>query len=282
MPKNKISISKYFAYLFLITLCIIWVLPVLFGISTSFRSQSEVVSTGFRLIPIDWTVSNYVSVLQNSSTAPIVRWLMNSVFIAVTHTFLVVVIISITGYGYTRMNFKGRDRLFFTMLGISFFPGVVNIIPSYKIIDTFGWVNTSWAMIIPGLAGMGSLFLVRQFLKGIPIELDESASMDGASDFRIYYSIILPLIKPILIVCALFAFVGSWNDFLWPVIVYTDVDKMPVTAGLLLLQDIYGDYRKIGQLMGSALIAIIPTLLLFLFAQKYFIQSINLNSGIKG
>lgn len=158
----------------------------------------------------------------------------------------------------------------------------MNLIPSYKIIDAFGWVNTAWAMIIPGLAGMGNIFLVRQFMKGIPKDLDESAKVDGAGDFRIYFSVILPLIKPVLIVCGLFSFTGSWNDFLWPVIVYTDVDKMPVTAGLLLLQDIYGNYRLIGQLMGSAILAIIPTLLLFLFAQKYFVQSINLNAGIKG
>ncbi|MEF2964882.1 carbohydrate ABC transporter permease [Paenibacillus sp. M1] len=279
---KKISISKYIAYLFLFVVCFIWVIPVLFGISTSFRSQTEVVSTGFRLLPVDWTLENYLTVLGNTSTAPILRWMVNSIYIAVFHTFLVIVVISMTGYGYSRMKFKGRDTLFFTLLGISFFPGVVNIIPSYKIIDLFGWVNTSWAMIIPGLAGMGNIFLVRQFLKGIPNELDESARVDGAGDFRIYYSIILPLIKPVLIVCALFSFVGSWNDFLWPVIVYTDVEKMPVTAGLLLLQDIYGNYRMIGQLVGSALLAIIPTLLLFVFAQKYFIQSINLNSGIKG
>lgn len=137
-------------------------------------------------------------------------------------------------------------------------------------------------MIVPGLAGMGNIFLVRQFMKGIPKELDESARVDGASDFVIFFRIILPLIKPVLIVCGLFSFVGSWNDFLWPVIVYTDVQKMPVTAGLLLLQDVYGNYRMIGQLMGSAILAIIPTLLLFLFAQKYFVQAIKLNAGIKG
>ncbi|MNI05970.1 L-arabinose transport system permease protein AraQ [compost metagenome] len=277
-----ISISKYISYLFLIVLCIIWIIPVVFGITTSFRSQSEVVSSGFRLFPKEWIFDNYIAILENTSTAPILRWLMNSLFIASMHTLLVVVVISITGYGYSRMKFKGRDTLFFTLLGISFFPGVVNLIPSYKIIDALGWVNTSWAMIIPGLAGMGNIFLVRQFMNGIPKDLDESAHVDGAGHFRIYFSIILPLIKPVLIVCALFSFTGSWNDFLWPVIVFTDVDKMPVTAGLLLLQDIYGNYRMIGQLMGSAVLAIIPTLLLFLFAQKYFVQSINLNSGIKG
>ncbi|MEK5253379.1 carbohydrate ABC transporter permease [Paenibacillus sp. FSL F4-0125] len=279
---SNISISKYVSYTFLFILCVIWIIPVIFGISTSFRSQTEVVSSGFRLFPETWVFENYVTILNNTSTAPILRWLGNSLFIATSHTILVVIVISITGFGYTRINFKGRDTLFFTLLGISFFPGVVNLIPSYKIIDSFGWVNTSWAMIIPGLAGMGNIFLVRQFMNGIPKELDESAKVDGASDFRIFAQIILPLVKPILIVCGLFSFTGSWNDFLWPVIVYTDVDKMPVTAGLLLLQDIYGNYRMIGQLMGSAILAIIPTLLLFIFAQKYFVQSINLNSGIKG
>lgn len=281
-PLQGIQFSKYISYLFLTVLCVIWIIPVIFGITTSFRSQSEVVSTGFRLLPENWILDNYTTILNNTSTAPILRWLINSIFIATTHTILVIVVISITGYGYSRMNFKGRDTLFFTLLGISFFPGVVNLIPSYKIIDALGWVNTAWAMIIPGLAGMGNIFLVRQFMRGIPKDLDESAKVDGAGDFRIYFSVILPLIKPVLIVCGLFSFTGSWNDFLWPVIVYTDVDKMPVTAGLLLLQDIYGNYRLIGQLMGSAILAIIPTLLLFLFAQRYFVQSINLNAGIKG
>lgn len=279
---SSVSISKYISYIFLGILCVIWIIPVIFGISTSFRSQTEVVSSGFRLFPKEWVFENYVTILNNTSTAPILRWLGNSLFIATSHTILVVIVISITGFGYTRIKFKGRDTLFFTLLGISFFPGVVNLIPSYKIIDSFGWVNTSWAMIIPGLAGMGNIFLVRQFMNGIPKELDESAKVDGASDFRIFAQIILPLVKPILIVCGLFSFTGSWNDFLWPVIVYTDVDKMPITAGLLLLQDIYGNYRMIGQLMGSAIMAIIPTLPLFVFAQKYFVQSINLNSGIKG
>ncbi|MDZ4938498.1 ABC transporter permease subunit, partial [Clostridium perfringens] len=140
------------------------------------------------------------------------------------HTLLVIVVISITGYGYSRMHFKGRDTLFFNLLGISFIPGVVNLIPSYKINDALGWVNTSLAMIITVLAGMGNIFLVRQFMMGVPKDLDESARVDGAGDFRIYSSIILPLMKPVLIVCGLFSFTGSWNDFLWPVIVYTDVE----------------------------------------------------------
>ncbi|EME3477725.1 carbohydrate ABC transporter permease [Enterococcus faecium] len=274
--------SMIIAYLFLIVLCIIWVIPLIFSFATSFRSQTEIVSTGFRLLPVNWILDNYIAILTNTSTAPIMQWLWNSLFIAVTHTVLVVIVVSVTAYGYGRMRFKYRDRIFYLLMGISMFPGVVNLIPSYKIIETFGWVNSSLAMIVPGLAGMGNIFLVRQFMKGIPLEFDESARMDGADEFTIFSEIIVPLIKPVLIVAGLFSFTGSWNDFLWPVIVYTDVSKMPITAGLLLLQDIYGNYRMIGQLMGSALIAIIPTVLLFLFAQKYFIESMNLNAGIKG
>ncbi|SFR79172.1 carbohydrate ABC transporter permease [Streptococcus equinus] len=279
---KKIEISKWLSYIFLIALSVIWIIPLIFGFVTSFRSQTEVVSVGFRLLPVNWIMDNYVEILNNTSTAPIVRWLWNSLFIATSHTILVVIVVSVTAYGYSRLKFKYRDQIFFTVLGISMFPSVVNLIPSYKIIETLGWVNSPMAMIIPGLAGVGNIFLARQFMKGIPESFDESARVDGASEFVIYSRIIVPLIKPVLIVCALFSFTGSWNDFLWPVIVYNDVEKMPITAGLLLLQDIYGNYRLIGQLMGSALLAIIPTVLLFLFAQKYFVQSMNLNAGVKG
>lgn len=279
---KKIEISKWLSYIFLIALCVIWVIPLIFGFVTSFRSQTEVVSVGFRLLPVNWILDNYVEILNNTSTAPIVRWLWNSLFIATSHTILVVIVVSVTAYGYSRSKFKYRDQIFFTILGISMFPGVVNLIPSYKIVEGLGWVNSPMAMIVPGLAGVGNIFLTRQFMKGIPESFDESARVDGASEFVIYSRIIVPMIKPVLIVCALFSFTGSWNDFLWPVIVYNDVEKMPITAGLLLLQDIYGNYRLIGQLMGSALLAIIPTVLLFLFAQKYFVQSMNLNAGVKG
>lgn len=280
--KKHFSISKWIAYLFLTVLSIIWVVPIIFGLTTSFRSQTEVVSDGFRLLPVHWVIENYIEILNNTSTAPIVRWLGNSLFIATTHTILVVFVISFTAYGYTRISYKYKDQIFFLLLGISMFPGIVNIIPSYKIVQMFGWVNTPAAMIIPGLAGMGNIFLVRQFMRGIPKEFDESARIDGAGEFAIYSKIMLPMIRPVLIVCGLFSFSASWNDFLWPVIVYNDVNKIPVTVGLLLLQDIYGNYRLIGQLMGSAFLAIIPTLLLFVFAQKYFVQSMNLNSGVKG
>src|SRR5690606_20012981 len=119
---------------------------------------------------------------------------------------LSIIVVSVTAYGYTRLNFKGRDAIFLTLLGISLFPGIVNLIPMYQIMATFNWVNTIMAMIVPALAGVGNIFLVQQFMKGIPKEFDEAARIDGASEFQIFLRVILPLIKPILVVVALFSF----------------------------------------------------------------------------
>lgn len=274
--------AKFVAYFFLISMTLVWIIPLLFGIFTSFKSEAEIKSVGFQLLPINWTLNHYIEVLENTTNAPMMRWYVNSILISVIHTVLVLLIVSLAAYGYTRIKFKGRDVLFWVLMSASMFPSVVNIIPTYKIVDTFGWVNTIWSCIIPGLGGVGNIFLVRQFMMGIPMEYDESARMDGASDFTIYSKVILPLIKPILTVVALFTFTGSWNDFLWPSIVFNDIDKMTVTAGLQLLKGIYGDYMKVGQLMSSAALALIPTFILFLFAQKYFMESLSLSSGVKG
>lgn len=160
------------------------------------------------------------------------------------------------------------------------FPGVVNLIPLYKIIDVLGWVNSPIAMIVPGAAGVFNIFLVRQFMNNIPLEFDEAARMDGANDFQILGKVILPLIKPVLLVVSLFSFTGSWNDFLWPSIVFNDIDKMPITPGLQLLQGMYQAQPTL--LMAGALVAIIPTFILYLFAQKYFLESMSLSAGVKG
>ena len=140
------------------------------------------------------------------------------------------------------------------------FPAVVNMIPQYRIIASLGWVNTYWACIVPGLGNVANIFLVRNFMKGIPKELDEAAEIDGASDFQIFTRIMLPAIRPILIVIFLFSFTGAWNDFLWPTLVFNDINKMPVTAGLQLLSNQMGQYNQMGSLMAATCMAIVPTL----------------------
>lgn len=261
-------------------MALIWVIPLLYTIFSSFKSEADVQSNAFTLLPIHWVIDNYQDVLFENASAPVAKWFMNSLIISVSQTVLVLVIVSLAGYGYSRMKFKGRNAIFAFLMASMMFPAVVNLIPLYKIVDTLEWVNSYWAAIIPGAAGVFNIFLVRQFMQGIPIDFDESARVDGASDFQIFTKLILPLIKPVLTVVALFTFTGSWNDFLWPTIAFNDIEKMPITPGLQLLQGMYA--LDIAHALTGALIAILPTFILYLFTQKYFMESLSLSSGVKG
>ncbi|MDN4071784.1 carbohydrate ABC transporter permease [Fictibacillus terranigra] len=277
---KKVNISTLISFIFLLCMTLIWIFPLAWSLFTSFKNEIDIQTFGFTMLPIHWVITNYQDVLFHNTSAPVAKWFMNSMIISVTQTILVLVVVSMAAYGYTRLRFKGRDWLFSFLLATMMFPAVVNLIPLYKIVDTLGWVNSYWAAIVPGAAAVFNVFLVRQFMIGIPIELDESARIDGANDFQIYTKVTLPLIKPVLTVVALFTFTSSWNDFLWPSIVFNDIDKMPITPGLQLLQGMY--VTDIGHAMAAAIIAIVPTFILYLFTQRYFLQSMSLSSGVKG
>ncbi len=285
IPENKtkkVSPSLIAVYVVLVVLAVVWLLPVIYTVTTSFKSVAEFTSNAFNFLPSKWVLDNYMTLIEASASYPVLNWLGNSLIISTVFAVLSVCIVALAGFGYSRLNFKYRDTLFFVLLLISMFPAVVNMIPQYRIIASLGWVNTYWACIIPGLGNVANIFLVRNFMKGIPKELDEAAEIDGATDFQIFTRIMLPAIRPILIVIFLFSFTGAWNDFLWPTLVFNDINKMPVTAGLQLLSNQMGQYNQMGSLMAATCMAIIPTLLLFLFAQKYFLQSLNITSGLKG
>lgn len=273
--------KKLVSFIFLLLMAVIWIVPVLWATLTSFKSEQEIRTTGFEFLPEEWVTTNYVDAVMNTTNAPVLKWFFNSMVMSTSSAVLSVIIVSITAYGYARLDFKGRDTLFLTIMGISLFPGIVNLIPMYSIIATFNWVNSMLAIIVPGLGGVTNIFLVRQFMLGIPKEFDEAAKIDGANEFQIFLKIIVPLVRPVLTIVALFSFTGTWNDFLWPAIVFNDIDKMPITAGLELLQGAYGTF-KVGLLLSSAIVAIIPTFILFLFAQKYFMESLSLSAGLKG
>ncbi|MGX7030415.1 carbohydrate ABC transporter permease [Vagococcus zengguangii] len=277
---KKISLSQIISFLFLIVMALIWLVPLIYGVLTSFKSEMELMTAGFKILPIEWVLTNYQELLVNNTSTPLVKWFFNSLFISVSHTLLVLVVVSLSAFAYSRLEFKGKKKLFSFLLATMMFPSVVNLIPLYKIVDILGWVNTPLAMIIPGAAGVFNIFLVKQFMDNIPKDFDEAAQIDGANDLTIFFKIILPLIKPVLLVVALFAFTSSWNDFLWPSIVFNDIEKMPITSGLQLLQGMYQSQPTL--LMAGALIAIIPTFILYLFAQKYFLQSMSLSAGVKG
>lgn len=277
MKYSKITKSVFFVVLLL---CAgIWLFPIVWAFFTSFKSNDEIIKSDFQMMPKKWTLENYAEIATNNDQTPVIRWFLNSMIISVSETILVLVIVSLAAYGYTRLKFKGREFLFTCLLSTMMFPGIVNLIPNYKIIDTLGWTNSFLAVIVPGAAGVYNIFLTRQFIQGIPYELDEAAIVDGANEWQVFRYIILPLIKPVLTVVALFTFAGSWNDFLWPSVVMTDVNTMPITPGLQLLQGQYQAFPGVSN--AGALLALLPMLVMYGFAQKYFMQSMSLNSGLK-
>jgi multiple sugar transport system permease protein len=279
--KRRVVPGQVAAFISMFVVCILWVTPLVYGIFTTFKSEVEIKAVNFHFIPEKWVFDNYINVLKNTGNTPVVRWFFNSVIISGCTCILVVFIVSLAAYGYARLRWKNQDRFFYTLLALSLFPQIVNIIPLYKIMSVLDWVNTMWAVIIPALGGVVNVFLVRQFMLGIPRDFDEAARIDGTGEFSIYFYIILPMVKPILTVVALFSFTGQWNDLLWPAIVFNDVKKIPLTPGLQLLMGSYGNFF-FGAIMTGAILAVLPTFVLFIFTQKYFMQSLSLSSGIKG
>ena len=273
------TVEKLFAGVMLLALSVLWIIPVVWAFFTSFKSKNEIISSGFSLIPNKFTLANYIELLGSNEQTPVLTWFVNSLIISVGQTLLVLIVVSLAAYGYTRVNFKGRDVLFLFLLSTMMFPSVLSLIPNYKIVDTLGLLNSPLAVILPGAAGVYNVFLVHQFAKAIPDELDEAARIDGANHLQVYWHVIMPLLKPALTVVALFTFTAAWNDFLWPSIVLTDVESMAITPGLQLLQGQYETYPGIST--AGALVALLPMLGIFIFAQKYFMEALHMTSGIK-
>lgn len=273
------TVEKLFAGVVLLALSVLWIIPVVWAFFTSFKSKNQIISSGFSLIPNKFTLANYIELLGSNEQTPVLTWFVNSLIISVGQTLLVLIVVSLAAYGYTRVNFKGRDVLFLFLLSTMMFPTVLSLIPNYKIVDTLGLLNSPLAVILPGAAGVYNVFLVHQFAKAIPDELDEAARIDGANHLQVYWHVIMPLLKPALTVVALFTFTAAWNDFLWPSIVLTDVESMAITPGLQLLQGQYETYPGIST--AGALVALLPMLGIFIFAQKYFMEALHMTSGIK-
>ena len=270
------------AFVILVLFAVVFIIPLLWIMLSAFKVDMEIHQAGgFLFFPKTWTLDNLVEILNpGNKQLPVYRWFLNSILISGTHTILAIIIYAMSAYAYAKMNFKGKDLIFLSMLFLSSFPGIVNIIPLYRIMLTFGWLNGPLSLIVPGLSGVFNIFLIRQFMYAIPNELLESAKIDGAGEFRVFMRIVLPLCKPILTVVGLFTLTGNWNDFLWPSIAINDIDRLPLTAGLQLAKGAYG--MKVARMSAVALVAIIPMVILFLFAQKHFVKGISLSSGVKG
>lgn len=284
MTKQK-SLSKewkkartIFWYLVLAAITLLMLVPTLWGLCASFKPEEEVLAEGIHFLPQDFTFENYIEVFTNRNN-PVLRWFFNSLVIAVLNVGLYLFIASMAAFAFSRLKFKGRETMFLVCMMSMMIPGIINVIPNYVIIEKMGLLDNYLAMVLPGLGGVGSVFMIRQFMKGIPKEYDEAAKIDGASNWCIYTRIILPLCKPALITAGIFAFQGSWNDFLWPLIVTNSPETRTLTSGLYIMQGLYS--HQYGKLLAGAMLSALPVLIVFLFGQKYLVEGIGVG-GVKG
>lgn len=279
--KKKPNYGKILAFVVCLILTFVWIAPLSQSLMTSLKSEKEIKVSGYSFLPNEFTTESYTDLFSTrSASTPIIKWFMNSLVTSTIFTVLVLIISSMSAFAYSRLKFKGRDTLFGILMATMVFPAVINIIPLYKICAALHLINTKWALILPSVSGAFNIFLLRQFMLGIPKELDEAARIDGASWFQIYYKIIMPLCVPVLTVVAMFAFTNSWNDFLWPTLVISNVDKMTITPGMQILKGTYDVYPS--HAMAGGIVSVIPTFVLFIFAQKYFIKGMQLQSAVKG
>jgi len=253
------------------------ILPFLWMLSTSLKSQGEAMAYPPVWIPRPLLWSNYLDVVKGF---PFALFALNSLKIAILGTAGQLASTALGAYAFARMRFPGRNALFIILLATLMIPGSVTMIPTFILFNKLGWLNTHYPLIVPAwFGGAFGTFLVRQFFLTIPIDYNDAASIDGAGHFRIFTAIYLPLAKPVLATLALFTFMNHWNEFLLPVIYLTDQDKMTLTVGLSYFRLQYNTLYH--YLMAGTVLSTIPIFILFIILQKYFVRGIVM-SGLKG
>ena len=267
--------------LFLAMLVIVWVSPLIFSAFSSFKTNKELKKYGSlrNLLPIDWTIENYVWVWNNTSN-PLPNMILNSFFVSVSQVILCLFVSLTSAYAYERLNFKWKETLFWTLFGLGMIPGVIALVPQYLLYDAIGMTDTLWVLITPYIGNVFNIFLVRNFLHGIPYELDEAARIDGANDAVICFRILLPCLYPVMAVVALFTFTEAWNDLMWPSLAITTPTRLTIASGIRLLNDAHGAHPE--RVLAGCMISVIPTFVIYLFTRKYFLTGLSLGSGIKG
>lgn len=262
-------------YVALATGVVVTLLPLLWMVSASLMPTGEASALPLRLLPSSVTFEHYAALFSRLNLA---RYLLNSAVLAVAVTLIALLLNSMAGYAFAKFRFAGRDRLFRILLAALVIPGQVAMLPLFLMLKELGCINTYWGVIIPGMASIFGIFLIRQYALSIPDSLLDAARIDGAGEFRIYRSLVLFLCGPILVTLAIFTFMSVWNDFLLPLIVLTDNDMYTLPVALANLA---GEHAQDTELMmAGAVLTMLPVMLLFMFLQKYYIAGI-MTGGVK-
>jgi multiple sugar transport system permease protein len=277
--KSGYKVWHYFQviliHLFIYALAILTIVPFVWMVLTSFKDIADIFTYPPKWWPEVFHFENYTNAFK---AAPFGRFYLNSILVATLVTLGQLITCSMAAFAFARLKFKGRDVLFYIFLGTMMIPYNVTMIPSFMILYWLGWIDTYYALIVPGLASAFGTFLLRQFFMTIPRELEEAAYIDGASRFLVLRRIIVPLAKPALATLAIFTFMGVFNDFIWALIVLNSEEMYTVQLGLAIFRDRYVTQWDL--LMAGSVTAVLPILIVFFFAQRYFIKGITL-SGLK-
>ncbi len=274
-PRRRSSAANLLVHLVLLGSVLAILLPFYLMVVTSLKPIREVFTDPFLWIPSRLAWENYADAWRH---APFGRYFLNSAVISASETLGVLVTSTFAGYAFARMRFYGREVLFTLFLGTLMVPGEVQLVPNYITITRLGWLNTYYALIVPWLASVFGIFFMRQAFATIPQELQDAATMDGASHLTFLWRVVVPLSAPALITVGLLTFMESWNSLTWPLIVTNTPEMRPVMVGLLSFSSEWGTQPRL--LMAAASFAVAPVLVLFFVLQRYFIQGIA-RAGMK-
>ena len=257
-------------------LALLTLFPLLWMVSVSFMSPGEAAQFPPPLLPTRPTLEHYRELFVDHGVG---RYFLNSAVLATLATILALAFTVPAGYAFAKLRFRGRDRLFQLLVGALVIPGQIGTLPLFLLLEQLGLVNTYAGALVPWLAGIFGLFLVRQYALSIPDEMLEAARIDGASELQIFTRVVLPTLQPILATLALFVFLGSWNDFLWPLIILTGQENytLPVALAALSRESV----QDVELMMAGSVITILPVLALFIALQRYYIQGL-LAGSVKG
>jgi multiple sugar transport system permease protein len=276
-PLGRVFRLQILPRIFLIAACIFFLVPFYWMVVTALKTTPELTQFPPSLVPLNWAFGNFVEAMQFIDFPKLFR---NSVVLTVGATVGSVLSNTLVAYGFSRIQWPGRDFVFYVVVATIFIPFPVIMVALFDIFAKIGWVNTYYPLIVPAFFGNPFyIFLLRQFMLGIPNELSDAARVDGANEFQIFWRVVLPLSIPAVVVVAIFAAIGAWNEFLTPLLYLQNEDLYPLSIGLALFRSTHD--VSFNLLMAAATLVVLPVVVLFVFFQRFFIEGITLG-GVKG
>ena len=274
--KSLTYLRRVSVYIIVVSGAVVMIFPFGWMVSTAVKSEPQIFAWPPQWIPTPAHFENFVKMW---GVAAFANYFLNSCIVAGIGVIVVLFFCSLAGFGFAKYEFPARDIIFMILLATLMVPGQVTLIPVFLIVKKLRWLNSYPGLIVPGLANVFALFLMKQFMQTIPNDLLDAARIDGCSEFRLYRQIILPLCKPIIATLGIFVFMGYWNDLFWPLVIISQDKMKTLQLGLSLLKTGYGTTRW-NILMAGATLGSVPMIMVFLFLQRYFIQGITL-TGLK-